>query len=450
MTTAYPPGPQGDPLLGCLRPIARDTLGFLTQTARTYGDLVHFKALHKHLYLLNSPDAIQQVLVEQGDNLRKGPALRRNTYPAFGDGLLTSEGALHDRQRRLIQPAFHPKRVDGYFDVMLDSTDALLATWRHDTTRDLHADMTALTITITTRALFGADVSMLAGELGAAVGQGMEILGRRIAKPPALRMPDAIPTRENHLRRQILALLNGTIYAIIAARRQAPADRGDLLSLLLLAQDADGASMSDPQIRDEVMTIFLAGHETTANALAWTLDLIAKHPAVEQQMVAEIAAVIGDRKPTLDDLARLRYTECVFKEALRLYPPAWATSRQALTALTVCGWTIPAGSTLVIGIHAMHHNPRYFADPERFDPERFSAERRSTIPRYAYFPFGAGARGCIGTHFAMNEALLILARIYQRFCLLADPARQITPHPLITLRPKGGVPLRIIENSQFS
>lgn len=450
MTTLYPPGPQGDPLLGCLRPIARDTLGFLTQTARVYGDLVHFKALHKHIYLLNSPDAIQQVLVEQSDNIRKGPALRRNTYMAFGDGLLTSEGALHDRQRRLIQPAFHPKRVEGYFDAMLASTDALLATWRHNTTRDLHADMTALTITITTRALFGADVSALAGELGAAVGQGMEILGRRIAKPPALRMPDAIPTAENQLRQQILALLNGTIYEIIAARREAPEDHGDLLSLLLLAQDADGAGMSDQQIRDEVMTIFLAGHETTANALAWTLDLIARHPAVEQQMAAEIALVLGDRTPTLDDLARLIYTECVFREALRLYPPAWATSRQSLAALTVCGWTIPAGSTLVISPYAMHHNPRYFAEPEQFDPERFSEARRGTIPRYAYFPFGAGARGCIGAHFAMTEALLILARIYQRFRLVSDHARQIALDPLITLRPKDGVSLRIIENSQFS
>lgn len=442
--TQFPPGPKGDPLLGCARYFMRDTLGFLTQVSRDYGDLVYLKAAHKHIYLLNHPHLIQQVLVQEAHKIRKGPALRRNTYPAFGDGLLTSEGAFHDRQRRLIQPAFHTTRVNAYFDVMLDETQKLLDTWQAGTTRDIHADMTALTMQIVARALFGADLSTLAGELGAAIGQGMEILGRRIAKPPALRLPGIIPTRENRLRKQILALLNGTIYALIEERRLNPQDRGDLLSMLLLARDQDGAAMSDKQIRDEVMTIFLAGHETTANALAWALYLIAQHPQVEARLHAEVRQVIGDQAPTLDHLPRLTYTDMIFREALRLYPPAWATSRQTLEPLQLGGYDIPTGSTLVISPYAMHHNPRYFADAEAFDPDRFSPERRENIPRYAYFPFGAGPRGCIGGHFATLEAVLILAMIYQRFRLECLPNQQVIPHPLITLRPKAGITVKIV------
>ncbi len=447
MPEHYPPGPAGDPLLGNLRPLMSDTLGFLAKLSREYADpLVYIKVPTRAVYLLNSPDTIQQVLVKDHASVRKGPALRNNTYPAFGDGLLTSEGTLHDRQRRLIQPALHSTRVESYAGIMVDDTARMLENWACAPRRDINADMMGLTMNIVARALFGADLWDAQGALGEAVGRGMEILGRRIAKPPALRMPDFVPTPENRLRKRILTLLNGTIYGIIEQRRAHPpaddAEQGaDLLALLLAARDEDGSRMTDRQLRDEVMTLFLAGHETTANVLSWTFWLVATHPAVQQRMADEAAAVLGERAPTLADVALLTYTEQVFKEGLRLYPPAWATSRQTTAPLEIAGYPIAPGSTLVISPYALHRSPHYFEQPDCFLPERFAPDARASIPRYAYLPFGAGPRGCVGTHFAMLEAVIILVMTVQRYRLEPLPGHSPQPHALITLRPRGGLPL---------
>jgi cytochrome P450 len=439
MSTSYPPGPKQPPLVGSLRAMRSDRLGFLLACYQTYGDTVYFKLGPRHAYLMNNPDDTRSVLVEQAEHFYKAPLFKKHTAPVIGDGLLTSEGELHKRQRRLIQPAFHHQHIAGYGEVMVDFTLKRLEGWHDGDTLDMHREMTRLTMDIVTRVLFGADVSASGDEIGRAIEHGLHFVIGRTLRP--LSPPLWIPTPQNLRAKKNFKLLNDLIDSIIQERHASGEDKGDLLSTLLMAIDEEGSGegMTDLQARKEAMTLFIAGHETTANALTWTLRLLAEHPAAAETLRAELDSALGGRAPTVRDLPNLPYTEMVIKESMRLYPPAWSIPRLAVDDVTVGGWPIKRGSIILLCPYTAHRNPRYFPDPERFMPERFAGDFEQRIPRYAYFPFGAGPRVCVGNGFAMMEARLILAAIVQAYRFDLVPGQDPRPQALVTLRPRGGL-----------
>ncbi|MBL8163221.1 MAG: cytochrome P450 [Anaerolineae bacterium] len=445
MVVHYPPGPQN--MLSTLRNFRGERLAFLMNNRAQYGDIVHFRLGPRHIYQLNDPDMIQYVLVKHPEKFHKSPALKRTTRKVIGQGVLTSDGELHQRQRRLVQPAFHYKRIAAYGDVMVDYTTQMLDGWRDGDERDIAHEMMQLTMRIIGKTLFDADISNEAEALGAAITLGIETAAQRITQP--IYLPDWLPTPANLERRRAFNLLEQTIMSIIEARRASGEDKGDLLSMLLMAVDeADGGKMSNQQVRDEAMTLFIAGHETTANALAWTLLLLAQHSQVEAKLRAEIDQVLGDRQPTFQDLPQLPYTDMVIKESMRLYPPAWTTTREVMETIELGGYTISKGSIVLMSMYVMQHDARYWREPDAFIPERFAPGWEACVPKYAYFPFGGGPRVCIGNQFAMMEAALVLATIMQRVEFLLVPGQTIVPDPLITLRPRGGVQMRLFERER--
>lgn len=373
----------------------------------------------------------------------KGRALQR-TKVLLGDGLLTSEGDLHRRQRRLALPAFHRERIDRYAEVMVALGAAMRDEWRDGATINVAFEMMRLTLAVVAQTLFGTDVSGDVREISAALTELMEMFPRivspfadvlrRLPLPPARRLERAI------------ARLDAIIYRIIEERRAAGDDRGDLLSMLLLARDEEegGGGMTDRQLRDETMTLFLAGHETTANALSWTWYLLSQNPAVERRMHEEIDRVLGGRLPAPADYARLPYVEMVFAESMRLFPPAWIVGRLALEDVQLGGWTIPRGAVVIVSQIVTQRDARFWPDPLRFDPERFTPEAKAARPKFAYFPFGGGTRICIGEGFAWMEGVLLLATIAQKWRLLRDTPQPVETQPVITLRPRGGIAMRAV------
>ncbi len=437
----FPPGPKGHFITGHLPEIKRERLGFFSRCAHEYGDIVSLRYGPRRVYLLNNPDTIEDVLVTNNHNFAKHFALRINRR-VFGNGLLTSESDSWLRQRRLAQPAFHRKRIAAYGEVMVDFTQRMLAGWQAGETRDIHAEMMRLTLEIVAKTLFDVDVTGEAHDVGVMLGVLMETFNARVNS--AFPLPESIPTPGNLRLRRAARRVDEIIYGVIQRRRSSGEDRGDLLSMLLQAQDADdGSRMSDQQLRGEVMTLFLAGHETTAIALSWTWYLLSQHPQVEAGLLAELQAVLGERSPGVADLPQLRYAEMVVTEAMRLYPPAWAIGREAIQDYEIGGYWAPAGTTLLMSQWVMHRDARYFDDPEEFRPERWADGLAARLPKYAYFPFGGGQRYCIGHSFAMMEAILLLATIAQKFRLSLVPGHPIKPWPSITLRPKYGVKMAL-------
>ncbi len=414
---------------------ARRPLDVLTRWAREYGDILYYRFLNLRVYFLNRPEYIEDVLVTNFRKFKKGRGLESNRR-LFGNGLLTSEGEFWRRQRRLCQPAFHQDRIPSYAQEMVEYAERMLATWRDGETREVHKDMMRVTLEIVAKVLFGAEVSAQVDEVGEALEAILKQNTRGQMLFPALMR---LPTPGNLRYRRAVHKLEGIIYGIISRRRAEVGDSGDLLSMLLQARDEDGSPMTDVQLRDEVMTLFLAGHETTALLLSWAWYLLSQYPEVEGKLAAELRQELAGRSPTVADLPRLSYTEKVIKETLRLYPPAYAMARIALEDYAIAGYRVPAGSSVVFSQWVMHRDPRFFADPERFCPERWSEEFEKGLPRFAYFPFGGGPRQCIGNSFAMMEAVLLLATIAQRFRLTVVPGPPIVPQPAITLRPEGGV-----------
>jgi cytochrome P450 len=436
---ATPPGPRERIPGATVVSFYRDPVGSLARMAGEYGDVTRFRWGARYEYLLNHPDLVEEVLVTQQRSFMKGQALQE-TKRILGEGLLTSEGALHLQQRRLLQPLFHRRRIAGYAGEMVECSERLQRRWRDGETRDVHEEMTRLTLGVVGRALFAADVEDEAAEIGEALTDAMESL-QRFMLPfyGALeRLPLPGPRRVRASRRR----LDRTIYRLLAERRVKPGG-GDLLSLLLEASDKRGEAMPDAQVRDEAMTIFLAGHETTAVTLTWTWMLLAGHPAVERQLHRELDQVLGTRSPGVNDLPRLAYMEMVLKEAMRLYPPAWLIGRRALIDVELGGYLIPAGSIVILSPWVTHRDARFFDDPLRFDPERWTPQAEAQRPRFSYFPFGGGIRRCIGESFALMEATLLLASIAQRWRLGLDPAQRIDVLPRITLRPRFGMRMRL-------
>lgn len=438
---AYPPGPKGRGILGLLPELRRDQFGTLVRSLQTYGDIVHATVLGRHVYLINNPDYTRRLLVEKADHVHKSALLRQGAGDYIGLGLLLSEDDLHKRQRKLIQPTFNHARISGYGDIMVNYADQTVARWRNGQQMDIAEEMFMLTLAIVNKTLFGADLPKETDQINHAIGAAMEDVVR---SNMGMRLPKWLPTARNRQRREIGVLFKTVIDKTIEDRRRSGEQREDLLSTLLAATDDEGAKMSQEQLRHEMLTLFIAGHETTANALAWTFYLLAKNPAVMDKLAAEIDRVLGGRLPTVADLSHMPYLEMVLKESMRLYPPAWIIGRRVLKAFEIGGYTLPVGSAVIAMPYVAHHDPRYFPDPERFDPERFTPEREAALPRYAYIPFGAGPRVCIGNGFAMMEAQLILATVLGRYAFELLDSAPPALEPLVTLRPKGGIRVRAV------
>jgi len=442
----YPPGPRSGIPGGNLLPFRRDMLKYLAKVQRDYGDIASFRAGGQWFVLLSHPEAIKDVLVTNNRSFIKGRVLQR-AKRLLGEGLLTSEGDVHLRQRRLVQPAFHRARIAGYAEKMVEFAARTRSRWQDGATVDMHQEMMRLTLAIVAKTLFDADVEQQAQEVGEALNEVMSLFGflllpfaeylERLPLPPVRRMERA---RDR---------LDRVIYGMIDQRRAEAEDRGDLLSMLLRATDleGDGAGMSDQQLRDECLTLFLAGHETTANALTWTWYLLSQHPSAERRFHEEIDRVLGGRMPGAEDYAKLPYTEMVLSESMRLYPPAWSVARMSTETYQIGPYLLPPKTLFVMVQYLMNRDERWFPEPERFLPERWTQEEKAARPKFACFPFGGGPRQCIGEGFAWMEGVLLLATLGQQWRMRLDPAQKVAIQPQITLRPKCGMSMRLEERA---
>ena len=425
----------------------RDRVAFLLDVAASDTDvsrvpLLGGAALFK-ASVITSAEMAREVLVEQGDAFVKGPGLSYFARPLLGNGLLSSEREFHRRQRRMMAPAFVHKRIAEYADVIAARTEAAQAGFVDGATVDVAAAAMRLTLEIVGVTLFGAEVGPEADQIGEALTAAMEhAVG---ALRSFIPIPPTWPTPANRRGLAAIARLDETVYRLIDERRRTGNDRGDFLSMLLFAQDEDdGGTMTNKQVRDEAMNIFLAGHETTANALAWAFHLLAQHPDVRTRLEHEVDTVLGGRTPSLADLKSMPYSLAVFKEAMRRYPPAYVVARRATRPVDVLGHRVAKNEICVVNIIGMHHRAKYFPDPMRFDPSRFLPENEQALAKQAFLPFGAGARICIGNHFALLEGQLALVAMVQRVRLDRLPgAPEVLTEPLITLRPRGGMPMRV-------
>ena len=431
-----PPGPKGHFLVGSLPEIQRDEFDFLMRQVHEHGDVVHVRVVNHHAYVLSHPRDIETVLVSKSSNFIKSVFLRESKA-LFGDGLLTSEGSLWQEQRRALQPTFHHDHIVFYTRTMADSTARMLAAWQDGEERDVHQDMTRLTMEIVAKILFGeeitSDVEQACKSFGLFFKQYDERFGLYL-------IPEWLPTPENIRYWRAIKRLDEIVLRIIRRKRANGNGQSlDVLSMLLRGRDGNGAEMEERQVRDEMMTLFFTGHETTALALAWTFYLLGQNPETEQKLQKEVDTVLEGRAPTFQDLARMPFLEMVFKESLRLYPPAYGVVREALSDCEIGGYPIPKGSTLAMFQWVVHRDPRFFDRPEDFVPERWENDFAKTLPRCAYFPFGAGPRLCIGNTFAQAEVPMLLATIIQKFQLKLVLGHRVVPAPSLTLRPLKGI-----------
>lgn len=436
---------SGHFLFGNLPEFRRDRIGLLTRVPREYGDIARLDVgFMGRVVMISAPELVRQVLLEKADSFLKGIGLTTFGRPLLGHGLLTSEGDFHKRQRRMMAPAFMARRIADYADTIAGYTDRAVARLASEHGQvDLSEHMSQLTLEIVGKTLFDADLSDDASDVGDALSRAMAGFNEKISS--ALPLPPSIPSPGNLRNRRAIRRLDEVVYRMIRERRAAKRDVGDFLSMLLLAQDEDdGSVMTEKQVRDEAMTIMLAGHETTANALSWSFYLLAKHPEVRVRLEAELDAVLAGRRPTVADMPQLPYTLQVFKEAMRLYPPAFMLVRRTHKDVVIGDHPIKQGETVLISIIGMHQRPDLFSDPLKFEPERFAPEREKALPKHAYLPFGLGPRVCIGNHFALMEGQLALAHLAQHLRFeLVKGRDEIGYEPLITLRPRGGVHVHV-------
>jgi cytochrome P450 len=435
----FPPGPKGLPIVGVAFELRRDPLALLRRVAREYGDIVSIRVPLGTRILLNNPGYIEQLLVVQQAKFHKSTLTKQVTERMLGQGLLISEGDLWRRQRRPAQPAFHRSRINEYAAPMVEIAQAHIRDWRDGESRDVAHAMTALTLDIAVRTLFGTTLPGEAEQVGRAMTFLMRHqLGRQ--RSP-FRVPESWPTPRNRRAEREVEFLDSLVYRIIEERRAQSGSNhhNDLLSMLMGAMDEDGSQMTPKQLRDETMTLFLAGHETTALTLSWTWYLLSQNPAVETRLEEELRGVLGGRAPDVADLMRLPYLQAVLNEVLRLYPPAYILARTAIAPCTIGGYDIPTGTTILTSQWVMHRDERYFDDPDSFHPERWLDGLADRLPAGVYLPFGDGPRRCIGQGFAQLEAALVIGTIAQRFRFRLVPGHPVIPEPLVTLRPRHGI-----------
>jgi cytochrome P450 len=439
VATSTPPTP-GLSRLAVLRRLRSDPIALLERAASA-GDVVFLPMPRFGAYLLNRPDLVWSVLATRSHDVMKGPTMQA-AKRLLGESLLTSEGDVHQRQRRLIQPIFHHERIDTYGAAMVALGERTADRWVAEDILDLHQEMARLTLAIVGRTLFDADIeSENAGDIGRALTEVLAQFNRVFS--PFLPIAERLPLPSTRRFNQARGVFDRTIYGMIDRRRAEGSPGSDLLSLLLQARE-DGAGMTDTQIRDEAITLFLAGHETTSNALTWTWYLLSQHPEAEAALHRELDGVLAGRAPTIDDLPRLPVTEAVLSESMRLYPPAWAIGRRTIADLEAGGFAIPRGSVVVVSPWLLHHDVRWWPEPARFRLDRFTDDAIATRPRHAYLPFGGGPRMCIGEGFAWMEAKLLLATIARRWRFELDPTQHVALQPVVTLRPRSGMRMRAI------
>ena len=417
----------------------RDVLRSLEQIAAEQGDVANLRG-RTDFWLFTHPDAVRDVLVTCDDKFIKGPALRR-AKATLGEGLLTSEGDLHRRQRRLIGPVLHPQRVASYADAMVDFARQTSESWRDGEIIDLHEQMMKLTLRVVAKTLFDADVAAEVDAIGRAMDISVGMFQR--AMTPWGTWLNYLPLPSNFRFKRAWGSLMRTIDRFIQERHRSGTQSDDLLSRLLNATDVESGAMSDKQLRDEAITLFTAGHETTANALTFTFYLLSQHPEVGEQLCAEIQSVLNGRLPTVNDVEQLSFTRMVLSESMRLYPPAWALGRESIEPCTIAGQQINAGAVVLLSQWVTHRDERWWPRPLRFDPQRFSPDNRAARPRWAYFPFGGGSRQCIGESFAWMEAILVIATLAQQWRMEYIETQPPGLRALITLRPAGPMRMRL-------
>jgi cytochrome P450 len=435
----FPPGPKGWPIVGVALDIRRDPLAGMRQMARDYGDIVHFRVMMQDRILLNRPDLINQVLVLQQAKFHKSELTRRITGRMLGQGLLISEGDFWRRQRRLAQPAFHRARMNEYGATMLEIAQEHIRPWRDGEERNMSQEMMALTLDVTVRTLFGTTLPGEAQQVGHSMTFLMRYSLQRQRSP--IRFPETWPTPNNRRADRELEFIDSLVYRIISERRaEANSDHHtDLLALLMDAMDEDGSQMTPQQLHDETMTLFIAGHETTAQMLGWTWYALSKNPEVEGRLHQELDSVLGGRSPGAADFPRLPYLQAVMNEVLRLYPPAYILARENVEPVELGGYEFRPGNTIIFSQWVMHRDPRYFDNPDSFRPERWLDGLENRLPAGAYFPFGDGPRRCIGQGFALLEAAMVIATLAQKFSFRLLPGLAVVPEPLVTLRPHQGI-----------
>jgi cytochrome P450 len=438
-----PPGPKGLPVLGVSLDLLRDPLKLMRTAAREYGDVVRIPVILESRILLNHPDYIQQVLIFQQSKFHKSVLTKQTTERLLGQGLLISEGDFWRRQRRLAQPAFHRQRINQYAPAMLECAEMKAREWRAGETRNMAEEMMELTLEAAVRTLFGTTLPGEAQQVGRAMTFLMRYSLRRARSP--LQIPAGWPTPKNRRAAKEFEFLDSLVYRIISERKaQGNANRhADLLSMLMGAMDEDGTQMTPKQLRDETMTLFLAGHETTALTLSWAWYLLSRNPGAEARMHEELSGVLGGRVPGVADLERLPYLNAVISEVLRMYPPAYIMARTSIAPCSIGGYDFPVGSTILVSQWVMHRDERYYDDPDTFRPERWLEGLAEHLPAGAYFPFGDGPRRCIGQGFALLESALVIATLAQRFHFELEAGASVVAEPLVTLRPKNGIRMTI-------
>lgn len=435
-----PPGPKGGLPIWRVRELRRNILPALSELIADHGDIASMRVWPFRMTVLQDPELIRQVLVRDHAKFEKSYGMKR-MRGILGNGLLVSDGAFHRRQRKLIQPAFHREPLRGYAEAMTAAAQAARARWQDGATVEMDQEMARLTLAIVGKTLFNADVEAEADAVGEALTEVLDFFPRMLL--PWTEWLLWLPLPSHRKFRAARARLDATIYRLIE-ERLARGERGrSLIDMLLQARDEDGGAMTPEQVRDEAMTLFLAGHETTAVGLTWTWRLLAEHPEVRARLDAELDAALGGRSPGYDDLDALTYTRKVFQEAMRLYPPAYVFGRSVLEDYPLGDYVVPSGrSLLFISPYLLHRDARFFPEPERFDPDRWTPEFEAALPKCAYLPFGAGPRVCIGASFAWMEATLLLAELAQHWRPELVPGQDIAPDPMITLRLRD--PLRMI------
>jgi cytochrome P450 len=432
------PGPKGNFFLGNAIEFGKDPLGFMSECAKKYGEIIPIHFGKSPALFLTNPDYIEKLLKDR--ELFVTSKRLKTLHALLGQGLLTSDGGTWHRQRRLAQPVFYQKRIAGYGEVMVDYTKKMLDTWRDGETRNIQADIMRLTFNIVMKTLFSSDVTE---EEANSVSVAMSVAAHWFLEKQKSAVPifsEQFPTPSNLRYRAAIRQMDKHIYKIIKQRRTSGEDPGDLLSMMMQARDEDdGTQMSDQELRDAIATIIFAGHETTANTLAWAWMLLSQYPEVQTKLQQEVKEVLGDRLPTVADLHSLRYTDLVIKESMRLYPVVWTLDFQASRDCEIGGYHVPADCSLFMSQWVMHRSERYFEDPEVFNPERWAGDLEKQLPRNVYLPFGDGPRTCIGKRFALMESVLLLATIAQRFETTLVPGQSLIPQPTITLQPKDGI-----------
>ncbi|WP_051404889.1 cytochrome P450 [Bacillus cihuensis] len=444
-----PQGPKGKLLTGHIKDFQADPLAYFTHLSNEYGDVAKIKfGPFQNVYLISNPDLIKEVLVTKQKSFIKSKAMH-SLEDVMGQGLFTSEKEFHMSQRRLIQPAFKRSHINSYGQDMIDITTDYLSTWKNGEERIITQDMMSITLGIICKTMFSMDLKQGYELLGKSVETVIKMAVKRMR--PIVRMPLWVPTKNNRQYKKVIQELDQIIYGMIEKRREDPVGHNDMLSILMNAKDDENRlGMTNKQVRDELMTTFLAGHETTANALSWTLYLLSQNPEVEKKLFDEIDTVIGSRPPTPDDFKNLTYTQNIIWESLRVYPPSFIVEREVDEDVMIGGYQFKKGEMVMVCQYVMHRKPEYFDNPESFIPERFENNFIKTIPAYAYFPFGGGSRVCIGNHFALMEAVLVLACIAQRYRLkLAPDHHEIIPIPTITLRPRRGLRMVVEERKSI-